>query len=160
MGEVRDPKWPPAALRTQAIAARTYAMRAMAAGGEICDTQRCQAGKLGQKYQVRAIESAIVEMTSGSVAGGKNLLHRACVGVGIHGERGIDGPKRRFLPDLARNSGGFAQIHQHDAPTQSRRGQFARAFEIPGQTFLRKRAARLKPSRLQQLARMRPEGSQ
>ena len=37
MGEVRDPSWPAAALRTQAVAARTYALRAMAAAGEFCD---------------------------------------------------------------------------------------------------------------------------
>ena len=37
MGEVRDPSWPAAALRTQAVAARTYALRAMAAAGELCD---------------------------------------------------------------------------------------------------------------------------
>ncbi|CAN5798987.1 hypothetical protein BH24ACT3_BH24ACT3_06510 [soil metagenome] len=34
--------WPGAALGAQAVAARTYALRAMAAGGEICDDQRCQ----------------------------------------------------------------------------------------------------------------------
>src|SRR5436190_876470 len=33
MGEVRDPSWPPASLRAQAIAARTYALRAMASSG-------------------------------------------------------------------------------------------------------------------------------
>lgn len=37
--------WSPAALRAQVIAARTYALRAMAANGEICDTQRCQVYK-------------------------------------------------------------------------------------------------------------------
>lgn len=42
MGEVRNPNWPQSALQAQAIAARTYAMRAMAFGGELCDTQRCQ----------------------------------------------------------------------------------------------------------------------
>jgi len=34
--------WPPAAVQAQTVAARTYAMRAMAAGGEICDTESCQ----------------------------------------------------------------------------------------------------------------------
>jgi SpoIID/LytB domain protein len=34
--------WPPAAVQAQAVAARTYALRAMQVSGEICDTQRCQ----------------------------------------------------------------------------------------------------------------------
>ncbi len=34
--------WPAAAVQAQAIAARTYALRAMAAGGELCDTDSCQ----------------------------------------------------------------------------------------------------------------------
>lgn len=34
--------WPGAAVRAQTIAARTYALRAMQGGGEICDDARCQ----------------------------------------------------------------------------------------------------------------------
>jgi stage II sporulation protein D len=34
--------WPAAALEAQAVAARTYALRAMQSSGEICDSQRCQ----------------------------------------------------------------------------------------------------------------------
>jgi SpoIID/LytB domain protein len=34
--------WPAAAVGAQSIAARTYALRAMQASGEICDDQRCQ----------------------------------------------------------------------------------------------------------------------
>jgi SpoIID/LytB domain protein len=34
--------WPPAAVQAQTVAARTYALRAMQAGGEICDDARCQ----------------------------------------------------------------------------------------------------------------------
>lgn len=41
MGEVPG-SWPLAAVEAQEVAARTYAMRAMAAGGEICDDTRCQ----------------------------------------------------------------------------------------------------------------------
>ncbi|GAC1531103.1 MAG: hypothetical protein NVS3B12_06590 [Acidimicrobiales bacterium] len=41
MGEVPG-DWPLAAVETQEVAARTYAMRAMAAAGEICDDTRCQ----------------------------------------------------------------------------------------------------------------------
>src|SRR5436305_2096589 len=40
MGEVRDPSWPQASLKTQAIAARTYALRSL--GGELCDNDHCQ----------------------------------------------------------------------------------------------------------------------
>jgi SpoIID/LytB domain protein len=58
MGEVRDPSWPAAALRSQAIAARTYAMRAMATGGEICDTQRCQV-YLGAQAEYGAMNKAV-----------------------------------------------------------------------------------------------------
>lgn len=58
MGEVRDPSWPPAALRAQAIAARTYALRAMATGGEICDTQRCQV-YLGAQAEYGAMNRAV-----------------------------------------------------------------------------------------------------
>jgi SpoIID/LytB domain protein len=58
MGEVRDPSWPPAALRAQAIAARTYAMRAMLAGGELCDTQRCQV-YLGAQAEYAAMNKAV-----------------------------------------------------------------------------------------------------
>lgn len=34
--------WPPAAVQAQTIAARTYALRAVQASGEICDDARCQ----------------------------------------------------------------------------------------------------------------------
>ena len=65
MGEVRDPSWPAAALRTQAIAARTYALRAMAAAGEICDGQRCQV-YLGQQAEDAAMDKAVAA-TAGQV---------------------------------------------------------------------------------------------
>ncbi|HUP84395.1 MAG TPA: SpoIID/LytB domain-containing protein [Acidimicrobiales bacterium] len=58
MGEVRDPSWPAAALRAQAIAARTYALRAMAVGGEVCDTQRCQV-YLGAQAEYQAMNRAV-----------------------------------------------------------------------------------------------------
>ncbi len=58
MGEVRDPNWPPAALRAQAIAARTYALRAMAGGGELCDTERCQV-YLGAQAEYPAMNKAV-----------------------------------------------------------------------------------------------------
>jgi SpoIID/LytB domain protein len=65
MGEVRDPSWPQAALRTQAVAARTYALRAMAAAREICDSQRCQV-YLGQQAEYGAMDKA-VSATAGQV---------------------------------------------------------------------------------------------
>jgi stage II sporulation protein D len=65
MGEVRDPTWPAASLRAQAIAARTYALRAMRAAGEICDTQRCQV-YLGQQAEYGAMDVAVAE-TAGRV---------------------------------------------------------------------------------------------
>lgn len=65
MGEVRNPKWPAAGLRAQAVAARTYALRAMAANGEICDTQRCQV-YLGSTAEYSAMNKA-VDGTRGQV---------------------------------------------------------------------------------------------
>ena len=57
MGEVRDPSWPPASLRAQAIAARTYALRA---AGELCDDQRCQV-YLGAAAEYRAMDKAVAD---------------------------------------------------------------------------------------------------
>ena len=65
MGEVLDPAWPPASLRAQAVAARTYALRAMAAAGEICADQRCQV-YLGQQAEYPAMDRAVAE-TAGQV---------------------------------------------------------------------------------------------
>jgi stage II sporulation protein D len=65
MGEVRNPNWPAASLQAQAIAARTYALRAMAAGGELCDTQRCQV-YLGADAEYPAMDKA-VKATAGQV---------------------------------------------------------------------------------------------
>ena len=63
MGEVRDSRWPAASLRGQAIAARTYALRAMAAGGEICDDQRCQV-YLGSQAEYAAMNKAVADTAS------------------------------------------------------------------------------------------------
>jgi stage II sporulation protein D len=75
MAEVRDPNWPAAALRTQAIAARTYALRAMAAAGEICDGQRCQV-YLGQQAEYAAMDKAVAA-TAGEVLVYKQSLASA-----------------------------------------------------------------------------------
>lgn len=58
MGEVRDPRWPQSALRSQAIIARTYALRAMSTSGELCDTQRCQV-YLGATAEYAAMNKAV-----------------------------------------------------------------------------------------------------
>jgi stage II sporulation protein D len=65
MGEVLDPAWPQASLRAQAIAARTYALRAMKTSGEICADQRCQV-YLGQQAEYGAMDQA-VSQTAGQV---------------------------------------------------------------------------------------------
>ncbi|MEA3056909.1 MAG: stage sporulation protein, partial [Actinomycetota bacterium] len=66
LGEVSS-RWSPPALRAQIVAARTYAMRAMAANGEICDTQRCQAyrGASGEyAQQVDAVNATLGSILS------------------------------------------------------------------------------------------------
>jgi SpoIID/LytB domain protein len=72
MGEVRDPTWPAAALRAQAVVARTYALRAMALGGEICETQRCQV-YLGAQAEYPAMDKAVAQ-TQGQVLTYKGAL--------------------------------------------------------------------------------------
>ena len=73
MGEVRDPTWPPAALRAQAIAARTYALRAMAVGGEVCDTQRCQV-YLGAQAEYGAMNKAVDDSREQVLVFGRELI--------------------------------------------------------------------------------------
>ena len=65
MGEVRDPSWPAASLQTQAVAARTYALRAGQRGGELCDDDRCQV-YLGAQAEYPAMDRA-VSATRGTV---------------------------------------------------------------------------------------------
>ena len=73
MGEVRNPSWPLASLEAQEVAARTYALRAMAAGGELCDDTRCQV-YLGTDAEYPAAQQAVtgsageVLMAGGSLA--------------------------------------------------------------------------------------------
>jgi SpoIID/LytB domain protein len=63
--------WPAAAVQAQAIAARTFALRAMAAGGEICDTESCQvyngvsAESAGQSAAVDATRGTVVRYGGG-----------------------------------------------------------------------------------------------
>lgn len=73
MGEVLNPSWPAASLETQEVAARTYALRAMATGGELCDDARCQV-YLGTAGEYTAAEQAVgatrglVLLTGGQLA--------------------------------------------------------------------------------------------
>jgi len=72
LGEV-SASWSPASLRAQIVAARTYALRAMAANGEICDTQRCQvykgtAGEFAQQVQAVSDTLGTVLLWNGTFA--------------------------------------------------------------------------------------------
>jgi len=58
MGEIRDPGWPAAALQTQAIAARTYAVKAISAGRTLCSSDQCQV-YLGQTAEYAAMDAAV-----------------------------------------------------------------------------------------------------
>ena len=57
--------WPAAAVQAQAIAARTYALRAMAASGELCDSESCQV-YVGTAHESRG-QVAAVDATRGVV---------------------------------------------------------------------------------------------
>jgi stage II sporulation protein D len=64
MAEVPS-SWPAAAQQAQAVAARTWALRAMAASGEVCDDERCQV-YVGAT-QESAGQTAAVDATRGRV---------------------------------------------------------------------------------------------
>ncbi|HUQ62861.1 MAG TPA: SpoIID/LytB domain-containing protein [Acidimicrobiales bacterium] len=81
MGEVRDPGWPPAALRAQAIAARTYAMRAPAAGKTLCSTDHCQV-YLGETVEYGAMNQAVAD-TEGEV-----LLYDGSLALSVYSASG------------------------------------------------------------------------
>lgn len=81
MGEVRDPSWPAASLESQAVVARTYALRAMRAAGELCDTQACQV-YLGQQAEYGAMDRA-VRATAGQV-----LLYRGAFASTVYSANG------------------------------------------------------------------------
>ena len=79
MGEVLDPGWPQASLRAQAIAARTYALRA--GGATLCSTQQCQV-YLGQQAEYGAMDQAVVA-TRGQV-----LLHGGGLAEAVYSANG------------------------------------------------------------------------
>jgi SpoIID/LytB domain protein len=99
MGEVRDPSWPPAALRAQAIVARTYALRAMAAVGEICDDQRCQV-YLGRQAAYPAMDRAVAATRGQVVLAGRGLAATVysanAGGVSATPEEGFGTPNGRY----------------------------------------------------------------
>jgi stage II sporulation protein D len=72
MGEVRNPSWPAASLRAQATAARTYALRAMAANGELCDDTRCQV-YVGASAEYAAMNKAVNDTRGQVLVFGKSL---------------------------------------------------------------------------------------
>ena len=72
MGEVRNPSWPAAGLQAQAIAARTYALRAMSVGGELCDSQRCQV-YIGSDAEYAAMDKAVAATSGQVLTSGKSL---------------------------------------------------------------------------------------
>lgn len=59
--------WPPEALKAQAVAARTYAYRAKAAGNEICTTEACQVFNKGKSDAPPGEWKAAVDATKGKV---------------------------------------------------------------------------------------------
>jgi SpoIID/LytB domain protein len=75
MGEVLEPGWPAAALRAQAVAARTYALWTLAAGRNLCDTQQCQV-YLGAGAEYAAMDGA-VGATRGQVVTYRGALAQA-----------------------------------------------------------------------------------
>ena len=72
MGEVRNPSWPAASLRAQAIAARTYALRAMQTAGELCDDERCQV-YIGAPAEYAAMNKAVNDTNRQVVVYGRSL---------------------------------------------------------------------------------------
>lgn len=98
MGEVRDPSWPAASLRAQAIVARTYALRAMRASGEICDTQKCQV-YLGRQAEYAAMDRAVTDTA------GKVLTYKGAFAAAVYSANGAGmsaSPQEGFgTPDSA-----------------------------------------------------------
>jgi SpoIID/LytB domain protein len=58
MGEVLSPTWPQASLESQAIVARTYALKMMAAKGSVCPTEKCQV-YLGAQAEYPEMDAAV-----------------------------------------------------------------------------------------------------
>jgi SpoIID/LytB domain protein len=72
MGEILSRDWPAATLQSQAIAARTYAIRMMGTVGEVCPTQACQV-YLGAQVEYPQMNAAVAA-TRGKVVTYKGAL--------------------------------------------------------------------------------------
>ncbi|HEX2192229.1 MAG TPA: SpoIID/LytB domain-containing protein, partial [Acidimicrobiales bacterium] len=73
MGEVLEPGWPADSLRAQAIAARTYALRAMAKDGRLCNSQQCQV-YLGETVEYAAMNRAVADTRGQVLVQGGSLI--------------------------------------------------------------------------------------
>lgn len=69
--------WPPAAVQAQTVAARTYALRAMRAGGELCDDARCQV-YVGRGAESRGQDAAVYTTAS------KVLTHGGALAAAVY----------------------------------------------------------------------------
>ena len=150
MGEVPG-SWPLAAVEAQEAAARTYAMRAMASGGEICDDTRCQVylgvgGENPGAARATQATSGQVLASGGSLA--DTVYSANAAGVSADREEGFgvaDGgyPYLRAAPypagDLAPYSTHFSAADVAgrlgisggiDAIAVSRKGPSGRALEL------------------------------
>lgn len=112
MGEVRNPRWPLASLKSQAIAARTYALRAMASVGEVCEDQRCQV-YLGAQAEYPQMDRAVRE-TQGQV-----LTYRGALATAVYSANGGGfeaSPAEGFGPGSADHPYLRAAPYPHDDP--------------------------------------------
>ena len=104
LGEVSS-AWSPNALRAQIVAARTYALRAMAANGEICDTQRCQvykgaSGEFGS--QVQAVNDTLGTVLTWNGAYASTVYSANAAGVTATPMEGFGNPDAAhpYLPSV------------------------------------------------------------
>ena len=116
MGEVLDPSWPQASLRAQAIAARTYALRAMKTSGEICAGQRCQV-YLGQQAEYRAMNEAVAQ-TAGQVLVFGNGLASTVYSANAGGMSATT--EEGFGPTVAASASAFPYLRSAPYPTGDR----------------------------------------
>ncbi|HEV2811087.1 MAG TPA: SpoIID/LytB domain-containing protein [Acidimicrobiales bacterium] len=132
MGEVLDSSWPRASLGAQAVVARTYALRAMALGGELCDTQTCQV-YLGAHAEYGAMDAAVAATRGTVVLHGGTLAQTVYSasggGVAATPEEGF-GTSGRGLPYL-----GAVSYPTADPQPWTQRialAQLGRRFSYPG----------------------------
>jgi SpoIID/LytB domain protein len=101
LGELPS-SYPLAAHEAQVVAARTYAMRAMAANGEICDTQRCQVylGVNGESpVEHEAVSNTLGETLGYGGAFASAVFSANAAGVSATPEEGF-GTSNASHPDL------------------------------------------------------------